>query len=242
MKIRKTTCTMLCLGFLCTVFPSSASTQGQSQDDVTTQLWLDYNPVVSVSEKGELFGDLGIRSELESTGWGRLVFRPGYRYRRTEFTWLAAGVGAFLTVNELFANELEIRPFQGVAATWPRGWLHLQHYVRVEERFTFVTSNWESAASLRARYRLRVLRRFGTLRGDAHWTLIAAGEGFLTLAGDQGQFREELRLGLGAERSFNRTLRARAEITWQVRELALSALGDANDIYLRLRVYHAWGE
>ncbi len=221
---------------------STGLAQDLPTDDASTQLWLDYDPIISLSEKGELFGDLGVRSELESTGWGRLVFRPGYRHRRTEFTWLAAGVGAFLTVNELFANELEIRPFQGVAATWPRGWLHLQHYARLEERFTFVTSSRESAASLRARYRLRALRRFGTLRGETHWTLMATGEGFLTLAGDQGQFREELRLGLAAERSFNHRLRARAEITWQHRELAFSALGDANDIYLRLRLYHGWGE
>lgn len=83
-----------------------------------------------------------------------------------------------------------MRPFQGAAATWPSGWLRLQHYLRVEERFNFDTSDWSAALSMRSGYRLRAFQRFGTLNTSGYWMLFGAGEVFAHFFGDRGQFRE----------------------------------------------------
>jgi hypothetical protein len=59
--------------------PVNAQTEGSTAEDtgVSPQLWVDYNPTVPVASTVSLFGDIGLRSELESDTWWRVVVRPG---------------------------------------------------------------------------------------------------------------------------------------------------------------------
>jgi hypothetical protein len=54
---------------------------GQSQDDVTSQIWVDYNPSWQASPTLEVYGDIGVRTELASDRWWRFAVRPNTRYR-----------------------------------------------------------------------------------------------------------------------------------------------------------------
>ena len=231
---------------LLSVAPESLAAQDPEDpievDYVSPQIWLDYNPSFPLQDDLVLYGDVGIRWELESAGWWRLVIRPGVRRCFENGVCLFGGLGSFYTANERLPDTWELRPFQGASATWPN-WriLPLQHMLRLEERFDFNTQSWSSQASLRARYRIRTHFRWNALRADRYWQAFASLEGFATLLGNQGQFQESVRANLGLERSYGSTLRLRGEVTLQQRGLFFGSEESVNDLYIRFRVFHRWG-
>ncbi len=213
---------------------------GQSQHDVSPQLWVDYNPSWRATPKLEVYGDIGARTELESGGWWRFVVRPSVRYQLHRDVRLSGGVGSFYTWNDIIADRWEIRPWQGVSGTWPRAPLPIEHFLRFEEQFDFNTRTWESLNSLRMRYRLRTYIEWSAFRPGRYWRLLGSVEGFLTLAGEQGQFREQFRVSLGLERSYVPGIRTRFDATWQ-REGQLFGEGSIEDLFLRVRLFTRLG-
>ena len=222
------------LGAACCV-----SSVARAQDnEISKQLWVDYDPRWTWPSGLELYGDVGLRTELESTGWSRFVIRPGVRGPVGPFR-LSAGVGSFYTANETAADRWEIRPFQGIAATWPSSPIRFDHYLRAEERFEFEMADWTLDASFRLRYRLQTQFRWSGVRGDAFWRLLLHGEVFLTVAGEAGQFEDLWRIGVGVERGFGPRFRLRVDATWQKVGAPFSgALTD--NLYIRLRAFHFW--
>ena len=81
-------------------------------DNVSEQIWLDYNPRVLLPSNLELFGDIGYRTEVGAQDWSRLVVRPSVQGPVGLFQW-SGGVGGFFTFNELIEDRIEIRPFFG---------------------------------------------------------------------------------------------------------------------------------
>jgi len=215
---------------------SSSILHAQEEEEVSPQIWLDYNPRWTWPSGFEVFGDVGVRTELRQNGWGRIVVRPGVRGTLGSFR-LSGGVGSFYTANEDAADRWEIRPFQGIAATWPSSPFRLDHYARLEERFEFRTTDWNLDASLRFRYRLQTEFLWGGFRGGAYWRFIGHIEAFLTLTGEAGQFDEKARIGAGIERGFGPKLRLRVDATWQKTGLIVFS-EPTDDIYLRVRLFH----
>ncbi len=232
----------LCVGLLVLAIAGTPTGLAHGQSGISPQIWVDYNPIIPLSENSQIRGDVGLRWELESNGWWRFILRPGYRYTPKVGTFLMAGVGSFYTRNEALPNEWEIRPFQGVATTWPQGgWLSFQHYVRLEERIDTYIGDVDSRVSVRFRYRLRAFHRSGAFMTDGSWMLYGSAEFFATVLGNQGQFQELIRLVLGVERTYGR-LRARVDVTWQLREQGIVVFsGDVNDIFIRFRLFHTFG-
>ena len=220
-------------------FPQSVSGQG---DDISKQLWLDYNPAWALSPSLELYGDVGVRTELGARGWGRAVIRPSVRGPAGSFRW-SGGIGGFFTGNEIAANRLEIRPFQGIATTWPRRrFFRLEHYARLEERLEWETETWSGEQSLRFRYRLQSRYSFRGPLDNTTWQVLLHGEAFLTLAGNAGQFDEKVRIGAGLEVELADAWRVRLDLTWQKVGTVFSLFGDAltDDFYIRVRVFQNW--
>jgi len=134
---------------------SAVQALSAQDDEISEQLWLGYNPRWVFPSDLELFGDVGFRTELGAQDWSRLVIRPSVQGPVGSFQ-LSGGVGGFCTNNETLANRIEIRPFQGIAATWPsRRVLGLKHYFRVEEQFEWVRGTGETNVSIRLRYQLQ---------------------------------------------------------------------------------------
>ena len=215
------------------------ATPARAQDDVSTQIWVDYNPRWSWPSGLQLYGDLGVRTELSQTGWGRIVVRPGVRGPIGRGFQLSGGIGGFYTANEEAADRLEVRPFQGISATWPHKPIRLDHYARLEERLEFETDDWTLEASLRFRYRLQTQVRWQGLRPGSHWRLIGHVEFFFTLSGEAGQFDERVRAGLGVERGLGPAWRVRADVTWQHVGTLISG-APTDEIYVRVRVFQEW--
>ncbi len=92
----------------------------QPTDDLSTELWLDYDPSWSIAPNTEFYGDIGARSDLKVSGSFRIVVRPSIRFRPNSTVRIAGGLGSFYTSNDVIANRWEIHPWQGVTVTWPR--------------------------------------------------------------------------------------------------------------------------
>ncbi len=219
---------------------SASPAVAQSSDDLRTELWLDYNPSWSIGRNADFYGDIGVRSDLELSGYLRVVVRPSVRYRPSNNVRISGGLGSFYERQPLIANRWEIRPWQGVTVTWPRRRVSLEHFVRLEQLFDFNTRTWESLNSVRGRYRLRAYLDFAKREPGRHWRLMGSVEGFLTLVGDQGQSREQFRFTVGLERSFRSGLRTRFDATWE-REGRLLGDGSTDDLFLRVRLFTRFG-
>jgi hypothetical protein len=153
---------------------------------------------------------------------------------------LAAGFSNYLTLNESTSDQWEIRPYQSVSAVWPRRRISLDHRFRLEERFEINTDTWDADNSLRGRYRLRFRCRLAAFDWGQFWSLTANGEVFFTLAGQEGQQQEQVRVGLGAERTFTHGRRLRFEVTWQQQGLFYDPGQSGEYIYFRLGFLRSW--
>jgi hypothetical protein len=214
---------------------------GQSSEGIRKQIWIDMNPHYYLNPKTKIYGDLGVRREVEKSGWWRLVVRPSYRTWLGGRFYLTAGLGNFLTFNDIIDNRWEVRPFQGLQFNWPQWKTPLNHYIRLEERFDFNLNTWKSQNSGRIRYKLGISHRWAALQPGRFWEVNAHMEAFYTFIGKQGQFQEQARATIGLDRSFDREVHLRFEITWQQERLFFDAKQSVSDIYFRLRYTRSWG-
>ncbi len=215
--------------------PSGAVAQEGEEAQVNEQVWVDYNPRWTDQSNREIFGDLGLRTMLGANDWVRFVVRPGVRVPVGPFR-LAGGIGTFYRHNREGADQLEIRPFQGIAAAWPKGRrLRLQHYLRLEERLTWETADWALDSSLRGRYRLQTDYSFSGFATGADWRIMLHIEGFYTLAGGDDQANEEFRIGAGIGRNVGPKLRMRADFTWG--KVGFGPSEPIDQLYIRLRIF-----
>lgn len=216
----------------------SGAVAQEERSGVSEQLWVDYNPRWTDRKQREIFGDIGFRTLLGDNQWVRFVARPGVRGPVGAFR-LAGGIGTFYRLNKSGADVLEVRPFQGISATWPRlKRVRFQHYVRLEQRFEWETANWTFTSSLRARYRLQAEFSFSGFRSGSDWRVVLHAEPFFTLAGNAGQVDEQLRIGLGAGRNVGSVMRLRADLTWE--KAGLDFFEPSDHFYLRFRIYQGW--
>ena len=79
--------------------------EAQSNDDVSKQIWIDVNPSYTGYPGLELFGDAGVRWEIENDGWMRMVLRPSMRIPIGKRFFFAAGLGNFFTINKIISNR-----------------------------------------------------------------------------------------------------------------------------------------
>jgi len=107
---------------------------GQETESATTQFWLDVNPMRQLSDKTEIFGELGIRRDGSNQDFFRLVLRVNIRRQLGSSTRVMGGLGSFFTWNTEANNLWEIRPWVGLRFTPVRDFLPLDHYARLELR------------------------------------------------------------------------------------------------------------
>jgi len=208
----------------------------QEDDKPATQFWADFNPTRELSEKTDVYGDIGFRHDGSTNEFYRLVVRPGVRYRIGENTRVMGGIGSFFTWNTVAENRWEIRPWVGFRYFVDRKILPFDHYARVEWRVEYNTNTWEVVKSLRMRYRFRVHVDLSAFKPGRYWRALGGIELFGTLAGQQGQFQEKFRLGAGLERSFSTGLRLRLDVTWQ-KSGRLFNPTSTDALYLRIRFF-----
>ena len=221
--------------------------QDVEDKSTTTQIWLDYNPVFYLSEKVDLYGDIGARTVFPNE-WYRFIVGPSVRYQRPKLIFkklyykeeLHFGIRFFFTANKSFPNRLEIRPFQGYKLYWPnRSRIVLQHYVRLEERFDIELPNWINTFGLRVRYMAELILKF---KGD--WLSFNEGlylpisiELFWNLKEAQ-QFNDVVRITPGIGYEISPIWRAEFDLSYHYTRNTVEDNFATNDIVFRFRVYH----
>ena len=216
-----------------------AETAAQVDLGSVSELWLDYNPSVPLTPTVDLYGDVGYRVQLESSGSQRLVVRPNARYRWSRSVSVQGGIGSFFTWNEAISNLWEIRPWVGVTVLWPDLPFRLEHVVRLEGRFEYETEDWDLRESLRLRYRLRGDHRWAeSEESGRYWRVLGSIELFGLLGGTEGLASEQVRLVAGLEHGHNPAVRSRVEATFQKAGRLLGE-GSFDQLIIRLRLFHA---
>ena len=134
-------------------------------DDVTQQIWTDYNPQWDLNESYTLYGSLGYRTIIPYS-WTKLYFTTAVRYAPNPLfdilnksqQELHGGLSVFYTFNEDKPNQIEIRPFQGYRISWPNfEQLKVSHTLRLEERCIFTIGEDDFDFDLRARYKIEAI-------------------------------------------------------------------------------------
>lgn len=218
-----------------------------SENSITEQIWVDYNPSIPLNYRVSLYGDIGFRT-LHPHEWNRIVIRPSIRYKIPKFFWenmyykaeLHGGVGFFLTNNLDLPNRVEIRPFQGLRLAWPnRPHIRLRHYVRLEERFDIETPVWQNTFGLRLRYQAEITLRFSGdfIRFNKGLYLPVSMEFFWNLIGVK-QFNDAVRIIPGVGYEFSSTWKGEFQLGYQYTRNTLEDNFATNDIVARIRVYH----
>lgn len=209
-----------------------------AQNGVREQLWIDYNASWGVTDRVEIFGDLGARTDLESsTDWKLLVLRPGLLYTPGGRLRLAGGLASFNTFSDTRLDQTELRIWQGVGTIWPRT-IRLDHYIRTEERIYFDADTWDASWSVRTRYSVQLPIDLETWHRGRYLRLYLCAEGFLTLGSEPRERHRQMRTILGIEHARSRTLRFRFDTMLELAHRYQTA-DDWTALCLRLRIYHA---
>lgn len=194
-----------------------AQTDNANMDNTNHQLWIDFYPHFYINDKFEYYGDAGYRTMLQENIWHWVFARPSVRYHPKELIELHGGVGFFYTFNIKNVNRFEIRPWQGFLLKWPT-WekVSFKHYIRMEERVSFLTNNWSMSFSLRMRYKISTNIKLCRTCSEAFWFIPIYAEAFFPINDDVVEFfRNRGRAGVGLGYNANKYWRFSVMLNWQ---------------------------
>lgn len=218
-----------------------------SDNDVTNQLWLNYNMTYPVSERTELLGELGFKT-ISPKVWNRYFIKPGVKFNIPKFMFkklkykesLSAGIGFYLTDNFNEDNRLEIRPYQGYLLDWPnRERVRLRHYLRLEERFDINTKDWINTFGLRFRYLIDMtIKLQGDIVPEAKGFYIPVSMEFFWNLLSTEQFNDVYRTSAGIGSNFSKKWRMEALFGYQYSRNTVTEDFQTNDLIYQIKAYY----
>ncbi len=207
------------------------------RNSTNTQIWIDLYPNFFKSERWEYIGDTGYRSIFGGESWNRVHLRPSLRYHLNSTWKLRGGIGVFYVFNSA-RDRFEISPWQGVQLNWPR-WpaLRFRHFLRIEERMSFLTKNWAASFDFRLRYRLRGTLRFCKNCDRRFWFTTFYGELFFPIFDDVKEvFRNRGRIGVGLGRDHTKVWRWELLVNWQSSRVGPQDQLPVSDVIFQLKL------
>jgi hypothetical protein len=206
-------------------------------DASSVLLWGDLTTIYRIDERWRYDGDLGVRGDLSARKWTSAYIRPSVRNQVTPWFRVHAGLGfAYAWIPDV-DDLLEIRPWLGFNAAWPRveGFV-FSHYVRIEQRNIRAASTGEWLSDLRGRYRLQTTSpdyRF------LHRTFFLASlEFFLDIEGAFADLiTKQSRVVLGAGDRVSDRWRLEVHYIRQNSQVARTATFDVREHIIRLRLF-----
>lgn len=182
----------------------------------TSQVWLDFNPSYHFNEKIEYYGNFGFRTDIKSSSWNQLYVKPSIRYKLKNNLQLEGGLGFFYSFGDN-VNRFEIRPWQGARIKWPMfSRVEFKHIARIEERFSYLTDNWESSFNLRLRYKLEARFKITHLEKLSKFSLPLFVEFFMPFNKDVDEiFSNRLRFGAGVAYKLNKEYEFTFYYNWE---------------------------
>ena len=219
---------------------------GQSPDSlqenlINQQLWIDIFPHFLVTEKLEYYGDAGYRT-IVNDSWSRIHLRPSLRYSLKRNWEIHGGLGFFYTFDSSDTNQFEIRPWQGIQLNWPKtAYISLKHLVRIEERLSYTTNNWELSFDVRFRYKLsgKVVPFKSCYLQNIFIPFY--GEMFLPVNDNIVEFyRNKGRAGIGLGYNFSKEWQFSFIMNWQKSRAGPEDVFDVTDYIYHLKILKRW--
>jgi hypothetical protein len=216
----------------------------QTENIVSKQIWLDYNPSYIIDHKISVYSDFGARTIIPND-WYRYYFRVGINYKPFILTdkhfflknlQFHGGFGDFYTLSVYGKNLNEIRLYQGVRGYWPnRKRVRISHYIRIEERFEDTFNSETSSFNARLRYQLGAKFRFKK-EAIRNLYLPLSVEFFMSL--DDGlYFNDVMRFTPGVGYDFSDTFRTEFHLSYHNSRNSPTESFENNDLVFRFRVF-----
>ncbi len=218
-----------------------AARPAAAQDDggADLQTWVDYASLYWLSHQWRYTGDYGIRGLVSTGEWTRVYVRPDVAWHLLNWLTLTGGVGGFYTFQD--DDQLEVRPFVGALAIWPRlGRWRFDHYLRLEWRNVWTYDSTTTLDSdLRLRLRVRVhTPSFGSGINGLPFYGAASFEVFSKEGAIVEQFASRTRTTLVLGHLIDQRWRRELHATLQSSRSNVEQSFEPEDFILRLRIRH----
>ena len=157
--------------------------QETSTSTVNNQLWLDFNPKWQITDRLDVRGKVGAKSNYPRV-WRKLYTTaeisyaiPKNIFKKLQYKERAyAGIDFYYVFFIDLPDVIEISPYQGYTLTWPnRKRLDLRHNVELGQRFQWGVTDWDFSFGLKLSYEATFVLKF---KGD----LWEYGKGFFLSA------------------------------------------------------------
>lgn len=181
------------------------------------QIWLDAAPTYDISDRITYIGDLGIRILVTDLQWTRIYHRPSIKYLLNDTWALRGGLGWIYEDAKDADRRFELRPWQGIQATWPRfEGLKFIHLLRSEQRINHLFE--EDLTEFEFRMRMRVGFRWRSMQFQNGYSLIipASVEWFVPVTEAVKElFSNRTRVEAGFAIQDDQFLEIRFTVNWQ---------------------------
>ncbi len=233
--------------FIFLLFTAFLAKSQSSENDFSTQYWLDLVPKWNLKGQSDLKLDLGYRTISPQT-WQRFILRGQYEYYSYDLLFKSAntkerligGLGLFYLDAFEGSNSLEIRPMQGYQLDLEiNSYLSIYQLLRFEERFEMkFDSNQDNDFGFRIRYKAQMDYEIGDLvfqKGTGFYIPFYV-EVFLNIVSIK-QFNDVLRISPGIGYQFNSDFKIQLTAAYQYTYEEFKELTRTNNVVFRLAVY-----
>jgi hypothetical protein len=225
---------------------------GLSQDDtdennVTQQLWLDFNPTWRLARQWDLNAKIGSKS-IYPQAWYKVYSSAEVAYSVPKLVLkklkydekVYAGVEFYYIYNTDSENVVEISPYQGYTLKWPnRKYIVIKHKAELGERFQWGVDGDDYSFGLKLSYQ-------GSLTWKFHGDVWRYGKGFYVTCSakfwwnliENNVNNDVARITPGIGYEINPRWRTEFLVGWNYTKDLTSDKFDTNSIIYRLRVYY----
>ncbi len=216
---------------------TAQSTNSNENSIINQQIWIDFYPHYYVNEKLEYYGDMGYRTTISERSWNRIYARPSLKYHKNNKWEFHAGLGVFYIFNTDDIDQFEVTPWQGVQFNGPAfRRFSFKHLLKLEERWSFLTDDWNYNFEFRVRYKLS-----GTIALRNKWSLPFYGEAFLPLTGKiEELYQNQGRAGFGLSYKASNNWKFVFLLNWQRSKDGLNEDVGVSDFVYQFKLIKKW--
>jgi hypothetical protein len=220
----------------------NAQSNNEEGKTINQQFWFDFYPHYYVNEKFEYYGDGGYRIILNEEILHRIYARPSLRYHINKLWEFHSGIGLFYIVSKAKVNRFEVTPWQGIKLNWPRfEKLRFNHLLKLEERISFLTNNWEASFDFRLRYILSSRLDIIETGDESFFFIPFYVEVFIPVFDDiEEVFRNRGRAGVGFGYNESRNWRFEFLFNWQTSRSSANEEFGITDYAYQIKIRKLW--
>ncbi len=217
---------------------AAQSVNNNGESVINQQIWIDFYPHYFVNKKIEYYGDSGFRTIIGERSWNRIYIRPSLKYHLNDNWEFHAGAGVFYIFYTQAIDQFEFTPWQGVQWNW-NGLqrIKLKHLVRLEERWSYLTDEWNADFEFRLRYKFSGILKLRHKK----WSMPFYGEIFLPLKGEIKElYQNKGRAGLGLSYKISKDWQLTFLFNWQRSKTGINEEVSSSAYIYQIKIKKVW--